>query len=249
MLTTLVYINLFVVSVLFVSKFSLRLILGVVFVIIALFYSTMFSQSLFYSGVPKTLWFKIYILNDYYLKFWYEGVEYGLLMSLRMAAPLILSFLIYTTTSVDQFLKAFHSLKLPFEIRFMLTTAIRFIPIFVDDYKTIRKVQLLKGYAFSLFKPFNSIATEIRLVQPVFFHALRNAQTVSESVIGRGYHPNMEAKKTSIVLSTIEKLYIYSTFLLFIFVTVVKFLFFLYVNDLFYHSSLRFLFELNRTLL
>ena len=244
--STLIYINIFSFSLLFLIGLKFSTVCKFAGSLLLLMYSTVISQTLFYNGVPKTLWFQWDIPYIGLVRFWEEGFSYGFIASLRYVSPLILSIVMYLTTSTEQFLNAFSSLKLPFEIRFMLTTALRFIPIFIEDYKTVRTVQLLKGYRFSFKQPLYSIKKEIKFLQPVFFHALRNAHEVSEAVIGRGYHPNIQVNREALRFSVVEWVIAVIFSFIFILILSIKLLYILYINEILYFSELRFLYHLNR---
>ena len=135
------------------------------------------------------------------LSFWVLQItREGLLQALRMAIRLTLlvmgsSLLTYTTTptaltdGMEQglgFLKVF---RFPVhEIAMMMSIALRFIPILMEEADKIRKAQMARGADFESGGLISRAKALIPLLVPLFVSAFRRASDLALAMEARCYH-------------------------------------------------------------
>ena len=247
---TLAWINVFCFLIVLAARLDRKHLIVLVTTLLFAIYGIAFSQGLFYNNYPRHLFlqlagFELFSIRIE-LNLWTEGLIYGLKMSLRFTAPLMLAFIIYLTTSTQEYLESMARSKIPFEIAFMITIAIRFIPIVFEDYRSIRIVQKLKGYHFSIKRLFSSLKHEARLFVPLFFHSLRHSRKLAEAIVGRAYKTGIKRRRLAQQFSGIEYVYLLLIMIVFFSFLLIKGLSFLYQNNLFVNGELRSLYEFAR---
>ena len=123
-----------------------------------------------------------------------QGLLKGFYYVLRIALLIVAASLLTLTTSpiaitdaVEKFLNPFKRLGLPaHEIAMMMSIALRFIPIFIDEGERIRKAQVSRGADFegNLMKRLKSI---IPLIIPLFISTFRRANDLAVAMDARCY--------------------------------------------------------------
>lgn len=119
-----------------------------------------------------------------------EGIELGLLMILRLIILIgFASILTLTTTpveltdSLESMLKPFERFNLPtHELALMVSIALRFIPILMQEVDIITKSQRARGADFS------KIRNIVALIVPLFASAINRANDLAIAMEARGYN-------------------------------------------------------------
>jgi energy-coupling factor transporter transmembrane protein EcfT len=76
------------------------------------------------------------------LAFTYEGIKHGFLVSLKILTAINASLITIYTTSQEKIIAALQAFKVPYFLTIMVTTALSFIPIFLEELKArIRALQ------------------------------------------------------------------------------------------------------------
>ena len=125
-----------------------------------------------------------------------EGIYAALFMGLRLALLVLGSSLMtYTTTpnkltsgmeSVFGFLKVF---KVPVhEMAMMISIALRFIPILLEETNKIMKAQQARGADFESGGPIKRAKALIPILVPLFVSSFRRAGELAEAMEARCYH-------------------------------------------------------------
>lgn len=125
-----------------------------------------------------------------------EGVYAALFMGLRLIMLVFgSSIMTYTTTpnkltsgmeSVFGFLKIF---KVPVhELAMMISIALRFIPILLDETNKIMKAQQARGADFETGGLIKRAKALVPLLIPLFVSAFRRAEELAEAMEARCYH-------------------------------------------------------------
>ncbi len=143
--------------------------------VLAIAWSTMLSQGMFYSMSPKT---PLASLGS--LVLYREGLAYGLVQSLRWTAVLVAGLSLVATTPVSKLLSALVRLKVPFGLAFLAVTAWRFLPIVVEEFQIARRARARRGRRKGL---------SIGLFRPVIAACLRRARGLAEALDARGFDP------------------------------------------------------------
>lgn len=123
-----------------------------------------------------------------------EGVARGAYYVLRIALLILTATLLTLTTSpiaitdaVERLLRPFRRVGLPaHEIAMMMSIALRFIPIFIEEGERIRKAQVSRGAVFegSLLRRLKSI---LPLILPLFVSTFRRAGDLAVAMDARCY--------------------------------------------------------------
>ena len=164
---------------------------------------------------------------------------------MRFGITLTIGLLICFTTETKDMLRAAIQLKIPYNLGFMVTVGIRFIPVIINEVKTVLNAQRMRGHTplkSGFIKPIKTAKT---ILVPILVNSIRRSQALSLSVESRNfgnsetfYFP--KAKGENLITETVLKAFI---FLIFSF-AVMKVLYILYVSNFFYSSSLRLLYSL-----
>jgi energy-coupling factor transport system permease protein len=123
-----------------------------------------------------------------------EGMLYGALQSLRLAAMALAGFTLSLSTGPERLLAALARLRMPAVLSFMTAAALRFLPMLIDEFIVVRQARRLRGYRFRLVGPagdrLRPYKTEVATLLPVIASSLRRAETLAESITARGFDPH-----------------------------------------------------------
>lgn len=150
----------------------------------AVVWSTVLAQGLFYSAEPRVAWLHLGPLT-----LWREGVQYGLVQSLRVVAVGLAGVALSISTPPDRLYAALLKLRLPFGLALMAGTALRFVPEVADSWRVVRRARARRGRPAHHRAPWAWLRLEISLLGPLVARALRRAWTLGESLDSRGFDP------------------------------------------------------------
>ena len=151
---------------------------------IAVVWSTVLAQGLFYSAEPRVAWLHLGPLT-----LWREGVQYGLVQSLRVVAVGLAGVALSISTPPGRLYAALLKLRLPFGLALMAGTALRFVPEIGDSWRVVRRARARRGRPAHHRSPWAWLQLEISLLRPLVARALRRAWTLGESLDTRGFDP------------------------------------------------------------
>jgi len=125
-----------------------------------------------------------------------EGVKRSVFMALRLTFLIIGSSLMTLTTTPNQLtdaleklLKPLNKIKVPVhEIAMMMSIALRFIPILVDETDKIMKAQMARGADFESGNVIQRIKAMLPILIPLFISAARRANGLALAMDARCYH-------------------------------------------------------------
>jgi energy-coupling factor transport system permease protein len=201
------------------------------------------SQGIFYSRFPRRALVVLAEPNWAFadgLKIYAEGLRYGMVQSLRVLAMGLSGYAICFSTEPDRFLRGLVAMRLPYSFAFMAVSAIRFLPLAAEEFRTVRTAMRLKGY-----RPFRggvrrTIGVEVAGLRPVLAGAIRRSQEVALSILCRGF--TLGGRRTSLHE---ERLRAWHWAALGGMIAVVgaiaacKILFWLYQHEIYYAAALR----------
>lgn len=129
------------------------------------------------------------------LKITKEGIKVAVFMVIRLAMLLIGSSIMTLTTTpnnlTDGMEKAMSPLKLlrlpVHEIAMMMSIALRFIPILMEETDKIMKAQLARGADFESGNIFKKAKAMVPLLVPLFISAFRRANDLAMAMEARCY--------------------------------------------------------------
>ncbi len=125
-----------------------------------------------------------------------EGLITAVKMGARLSMLILGSSLMTLTTTPTRLTDAMESLLGPLrrfrvpvhEISMMMSIALRFIPILMEETDKIMKAQIARGADFESKNPLVRIRSMVPLLVPLFISAFRRAGDLALAMEARGYH-------------------------------------------------------------
>ena len=130
------------------------------------------------------------------LKITWEGIEMASKMAVRLVMLIIGSSLMTLTTTpnhltdgLESLLNPLKKLKVPVhEVSMMMSIALRFIPILLEETDKIMKAQMARGADFENGNIFKRIRSYTQIFIPLFASAIRRATDLAYAMDARCYH-------------------------------------------------------------
>lgn len=205
--TKLFVFSFFTFLVLFVDRFFFLAVLSVICV--GLFFLSSLSFALFIRNLKAFLWLFVLTIalhacftsGDILLHIpWIsvsiskQGIENGVFYTLRIALFILFANWFTLTTSPMEFTDAVEKIFRPLqkfripvhEIALMMSIAIRFIPIFIEEIQRIQKAQMARGAKIDR-GIWNRIQGLVPIFIPLFFSAFRKANELALAMDARCY--------------------------------------------------------------
>lgn len=178
----------FLFGVIALSKVPLSFMLrGLKAIMILLVIAGLFNLFLTPGQVLWSIW-KIHITR--------EGLRNAVLMTIRMVYLIMGSSVMTLTTTPNQLtdglekaLKPLQKINVPVhEIAMMMSIALRFIPILIEETDKIMKAQMARGADFESGNLIQKAKNMVPLLVPLFISAFRRANDLAMAMEARGYH-------------------------------------------------------------
>ena len=118
-----------------------------------------------------------------------KGAIDGLFFSIKFLVLILSSIIFAMSTSPRDLMLSMTKIKIPYELAFMLTLAIRFVPVITREINHVIDAQKARAHKikFSLFKPIKSIETFFPILIPTFHLLLIKAFDLSLSIEARAF--------------------------------------------------------------
>ena len=125
-----------------------------------------------------------------------EGAKLAAFTAIRLTLLLLSGSLLTLTTTTLDITEAFERLLGPLrrigvpahEFALVMGIALRFLPQFVDEFRTIRAAQLSRGAKLASSPTKSGLSSLTSLLVPLFASAFRHADTLSAAMDARCYH-------------------------------------------------------------
>lgn len=125
-----------------------------------------------------------------------EGLKQAVRMAVRLMYLVLGSSVMTLTTTPNQLTDAMESLFMPLkyirvpvhEIAMMMSIALRFIPILMEETDKIMKAQIARGADFESGNFMTRIKSMVPLLVPLFVSAFRRANDLAMAMEARCYH-------------------------------------------------------------
>lgn len=153
-------------------------------VVLAVIWSTVMSQGLFYAEQPRVPLFTVGPVSV-----WREGVQHGLVQSLRFVSMALTGLSVAVSTAPDRLHAALLRLRMPFGLALMASTSLRLLPELADELMTVRRARARRGRPAHHRAPWAWLALELGMLRPVVARSVRRARTLAESLDARGFDP------------------------------------------------------------
>ncbi|WP_093795445.1 energy-coupling factor transporter transmembrane component T [Sporomusa acidovorans] len=116
-----------------------------------------------------------------------SSLDFSLMSGFKMfAMSLIFVFLLSTTRLQDLTAALVSQCRIPYEYAFMFTSALRFVPDFLEESKAVREAQACRGYVFR-GNPVKRLLDYIAIVEPLVLRAVSRSETMAMSLELRGF--------------------------------------------------------------
>lgn len=115
------------------------------------------------------------------------GILTGLNFVFRLLVMVIASSVLTLTTPMDDFILLLNRLRVPQEISFMITTALRFIPTLDRKRSLILEAQRARGARIHNQSMFGKIRAYIPIMVPLFVNSILMGENLAKSMLNRGY--------------------------------------------------------------
>ena len=143
------------------------------------------------------------------------GLLFGIAMALRVMAIVSAFPLIITTTQPrDIVMSLVETLKVPYDYAFMFTTALRFIPIMINEVTIIYQAQLSRAYAVEGWNPIKKIQAFAPIAFPIVFIAIEKADRLGLCMEMRGYSRGKRTHLRKLSFTSVDWLFVISMILL-----------------------------------
>ena len=125
-----------------------------------------------------------------------EGVQKCIFLTVRLTLMMIGSSLMTLTTppnqltdGIEQMLRPLRKLHIPVhEFALMMSIALRFIPILMEELDKIMKAQLARGADFESGNFLHRLKNMLPILLPLFASAMRRANELAYAMDARCYH-------------------------------------------------------------
>jgi len=153
-------------------------------VVLQIFFYGANSQSHFILGLQ--LGSDVGILSNYGPK--WEGLEFGILLTIRFLSLIILMPMVIKTTTISQMSLGMVRLGLPYKVAYMTTTSLNVLPTFQEEIRTIMNAQKLRGMTvFEEGTKREKFKAYPALVVPMVIGAMRRAQKMGVAMDTRAF--------------------------------------------------------------
>lgn len=152
--------------------------------LLAIVWSTVLSQGLFYAELPR-----VPLLRVGPVVIWTEGVLWGLVQSLRFTATLLAGIAVAISTPASRIHGALLRLRVPFGLAFLASMSLRAVPETARSVWIVRWARARRGRPLLARSPWAWLRLEVELLRPVIAEALRRARSLAEALDSRGFDP------------------------------------------------------------
>ena len=123
-----------------------------------------------------------------------KGAIEGVFFSAKFLVLIISSIIFAMSTSPRDLMLSLTKMKVPYEIAFMLTLAIRFVPVITREINHVINAQKARAHKiiFSLRHPFASVRSAFPILIPTFHLLLIKAFDLSLSIEARAFRAKKE---------------------------------------------------------
>ncbi len=182
-----VVVTIFLISVIKLSRVPFRFIIKGLKAVVILLLFTVFFNMFFLPGEP--------LVEFYFITITKEGLISAGFMAIRLTYLIIGSSLMTFTTTPNQLtdglekvLRPLNRIKVPVhEISMMMSIALRFIPILLEETDKIMKAQMARGADFESGGILKRAKSLIPLLVPLFVSAFRRANDLAMAMEARCY--------------------------------------------------------------
>ena len=124
-----------------------------------------------------------------------KPLDFPVAMTLRFLVLVSAFSIFFLVTSPDEFGLALQQSRVPFDLVFALTMAIRFVPVLALELQAISDAQRSKGLELDKGNFFARLKNRLPLLIPLIIGSVKRSIEIAEAMEARGY--GAEARRTS----------------------------------------------------
>lgn len=133
--------------------------------------------------IPNPLMLVTVIIIAWFMRGW-EGAG---LITIRIMALFYSAEMFSITTGPKEFASALERVGMPFQMVFVISTALRIIPILEDELWKIRDAQVSRGLDLETRNPVKRMRNSIPLLVPLLRGSIRRAHEMALALESRGF--------------------------------------------------------------
>ncbi len=155
------------------------------------------AQGLWYSGnqtalfdpiiLPFRISFSAEGVEANALTLYREGVLFGVVLACRMLAMFLTFPLVFLTTPTTQVIAGLTEVGLPYQVAFIFTTALRFIPFLYASRERVTEAQRLRGMELEKTGLLNRARQTVPIIVPMITSALRTTNDLEVAIESRAF--------------------------------------------------------------
>lgn len=115
------------------------------------------------------------------------GIMLSVTFLLRIFTMVTASMVLTAVSSLEEWIQLLQKLKIPYEVSFIITTAIRFVPTLDRKRKLILDARKARGADFGAKGILHWLRAQITVMVPLMMHAIFMAEALSMSMLNRGF--------------------------------------------------------------
>lgn len=165
--------------------------------ITSLLFFLIIAQALWYSGNETPIFrpivtpFRINFSADAnrgneFALYW-EGLWFGVVLSLRMLGMFLTFPLIFLTTPSSEFIAGLSEAGMPYQLSFIFTTAFRFVPLLIAGRQQVMDAQRLRGIELEKRGLINAVRQTVPTIVPMIVSTLRMTNDLEVAVESRAF--------------------------------------------------------------
>ncbi len=156
-----------------------------IFVIMLFITGFTYPPTAFESEFNKKVLF--YLLPGEVVSFTVGGLQLGLTLVLRILTMVLASTVVTFTTQIEDILQLFKKMKMPYQLAFVITTGIRFIPTMQKKAEMIQEAQIVRGAEIGSGGMIKKIKSFIPILIPMIVNSLRMSDNLAVAMLNRGF--------------------------------------------------------------
>ncbi len=176
------------VTCILLSRINLKTILRSVRPLLYIIIFTIVANILFTKGEP--------LVEFWIIKISREGIELGVTMIIRLVMLIVGTFLLTYTTSpialtdgLENLMNPLKKIRMPVhELAMMMSIALRFIPLLIEETDKIISAQKARGADFESGNLIRRAKALLPILVPLFISAFRRADELAVAMESRCYH-------------------------------------------------------------
>ncbi|HDM23435.1 hypothetical protein DRO21_00755 [archaeon] len=173
-----------------IGKISIRYFMGLVKLLMGIIIFITIIQGFMYRGTTV-----LFTIGHYKIpggadigEFTYEGLMFGIMVSLRVITALSVLPLLTMTTSYMRLMESLTRIKVPFKFSFIFVAGMRSVPLIQETWNTAVEAQKLRAFDIDRMNIFKkAFKAYIPIVTPVVLLLLRKAHDMQIAIETRAF--------------------------------------------------------------